>query len=414
MPALLLATALVAVACRSGTETPAPRTPSPTASEGTTGTTGTGSEPDPASPSPSRDRFDPADVRLDLQPAVEGLEAPVLVTVAGDAGRLFVVEQPGRIRVVRDGDLLPLPFLDIVDAVAYGGEQGLLGLAFHPAFASNGRFFVNYTDAAGDTVVSEFTVEDGDPDRADPTSERVLLRIDQPFANHNGGALAFGPDGYLYVATGDGGSAGDPMDHGQRLDTLLGKLLRIDVDGARPYGIPRDNPFVGVDGTRPEIWAFGLRNPWRFSFDPETGDVWIGDVGQGASEEIDHAPGNEGGLNFGWRVMEGRTCFVPATDCDRSGLTLPVAVYDHSLGCSVTGGFVYRGERWQELRGAYLFADYCSGTIWGLDAAARDPSISVLLESGRTISSFGQDEAGELYVTDHVGGEVLEIVAPEA
>jgi glucose/arabinose dehydrogenase len=204
------------------------------------------------------------------------------------------------------------------------------------------------------------------------------------------------------------------MDHGQRLDTLLGKLLRIDVDGARPYGIPRDNPFVGVDGTRPEIWAFGLRNPWRFSFDPETGDVWIGDVGQGASEEIDHAPGNEGGLNFGWRVMEGRTCFVPATDCDRSGLTLPVAVYDHSLGCSVTGGFVYRGERWQELRGAYLFADYCSGTIWGLDAAARDPSISVLLESGRTISSFGQDEAGELYVTDHVGGEVLEIVAPEA
>jgi glucose/arabinose dehydrogenase len=367
--------------------------------------------------SPSTGSFDPNRVSLTLQPVAEGLTSPLLVTAPDDgSGRLFVVEQVGRVRIVEDGRLLPEPFLDISDRLVAGGEQGLLGLAFDPSYADDGRFFVNYTDLQGDTVVSGFHVSDSDPDRADPDSERVMLRVDQPFANHNGGNLVFGPDGDLYIGMGDGGSGGDPFGNGQRLDTLLGKMLRLDVDGAgsgEPYAIPPGNPFVDRPDARPEIWAYGLRNPWRFSFDRNTGDLWIGDVGQSSWEEIDRAGSDQAGLDYGWNVMEGDACYPPGSSCDRSGMTLPVAVYGHDAGCAVTGGFVYRGSRWPALAGAYLFSDSCSGTIWGLDAARlRLGPPAVLLETGRSISSFGEDAAGELYVTDLGGGEVLRIAGP--
>lgn len=412
--ALLLA--LLAGACTGGAEdaAPSPSRSAPSSPAAPSPSPGAS----PVEPSAPPARFDPERIRLALRPVVGGLEAPLLATHAGDgSGRLFVLEQVGRIRIVEDGELRPEPFLDVSDRLVAGGEQGLLGLAFHPGFVSNGRFFVNYTDVNGDTVVAEYGLDAADPDRADPASERVLLRIDQPFANHNGGNLAFGPDGFLYVGTGDGGSAGDPMGNGQRLDTLLGKILRIDVDDrsdGRPYAIPPDNPFVGREGARPEIWAFGLRNPWRFSFDREGGDLWIGDVGQASVEEIDRAPWGEPGVNYGWNTMEGRACFAPEAGCDQTGLTLPVAVYGHDEGCSVTGGFVYRGEGWPDLVGAYLFSDFCSGTIWALDARRPGAGATALLETGRAISSFGEDEAGELYVTDLAGGELLRVVAPPA
>jgi glucose/arabinose dehydrogenase len=319
--------------------------------------------------------------------------------------------------VIRDGRLVREPFLDIADRISAGGERGLLGLAFAPTFAADGRFFVNYTDRDGNTVVSEFRAPDPAADRADPDSERVLLRIDQPFANHNGGALATGPDGLLWIATGDGGSGGDPLGNGQDLRTLLGKLLRIDPRpaGGEPYGIPADNPFVGRAGgrkeARAEIWAYGLRNPWRFSFDRATGDLWVGDVGQGAIEEVDRweaaAPA---GPNFGWDTMEGSACFDPAEGCDRAGLVLPVAEYGHDRGCSITGGYVYRGAAVSGLAGTYLYADYCAGTIWGLEAAAGSPAPTVLLDSGLAVASFGEDEAGELYVIDLAGGRLYRVV----
>jgi glucose/arabinose dehydrogenase len=350
-----------------------------------------------------------------LAPVAEGLASPLYATHAGDgSGRLFVLEQEGRIRVLRDGRLLPEPYLDIRRRVAAGGERGLLGLAFSPRFAADGLLFVDYTDVDGDTVVSEFRAPDPAADRVDPASERILLRIDQPFGNHNGGALAAGPDGMLWIATGDGGSGGDPLKNGQMLDTLLGKLLRIDPRPAAgaPYGIPADNPFVAQDGARAEIWAYGLRNPWRFSFDRATGDLWIGDVGQNAIEEIDRWPaGSPAGPNFGWRVMEAGSCFEPADGCRRAGLVLPVAVYGHGEGCSVTGGYVYRGSALPGLVGTYLYGDFCSGTIWGLDAAAGQPAPRVLLEARIALASFGEDEAGELYVVD-LGGSVYRIVAP--
>jgi glucose/arabinose dehydrogenase len=340
-----------------------------------------------------------------------GLDAPLLVTHAGDGSRrLFVVEQVGRIRILRVGQPKAEPFLDIASLVTAGGEQGLLGLAFHPEYEANGRFFVNYTDTSGDTVVAEYRAPGGS-DRADPASARVLLHIDQPYSNHNGGDVVFGPDGYLYIGMGDGGSGGDPHGNGQRLDTLLGKLLRIDVDRERPYGIPEDNPFVGRSRARPEIWAYGLRNPWRFSFDPETGDLWIGDVGQGEQEEIDLArAGRRGGLNYGWNVMEGKQCFSPPEGCEAKGLVRPVAVYPTGLGCAVVGGHVYRGARFPVLQGGYFFADFCAGVIFALDASRqgrREPVI--LLDTDHAISSFGEDERGELYVTDLQGGQVLQV-----
>ncbi|HEV8340252.1 MAG TPA: PQQ-dependent sugar dehydrogenase [bacterium] len=345
-----------------------------------------------------------------LTRVVGGLDAPVYLTHAGDrTGRLFVVEQGGAIRIIRDGSLLPRPFLDISARVISGGEMGLLSVAFHPRFASNGRFFVNYT-ANGDrlrTVIAEYRVSDDDPNVASRT-ERVVLTIDQPYRNHNGGLNLFGPDGMLYIGMGDGGSGGDPHNNGQRLDTLLGKMLRIDVDGGTPYRVPPDNPFVGRAGARGEIWAYGLRNPWRFSFDRRNGRLFVADVGQNAWEEIDLL---ERGGNYGWRIMEGAHCFRPQNGCDRDRLALPIAEYGREGGCSVTGGFVYRGSRIRDLVGRYLFADYCSGRLWMLtEGAAGRWTMNTLLDSGLRVSSFGEDQDGELYVVDH-GGAVYRIVA---
>jgi glucose/arabinose dehydrogenase len=364
----------------------------------------------PAAPSPS-----PAPARaIQLKLVADGLASPLFAGNAGDgSGRLFVLEQAGSVRVIRDGRLVRAPFLDIGARISAGGERGLLGLAFAPTFATDGRFFVDYTDRDGNTVVSEFRAPDPAADRADPGSERVLLRIRQPFANHNGGALVTGPDGLLWIATGDGGSGGDPLGNGQSLATPLGKLLRIDPRPAAgaPYGIPADNPFVGRKGARAEIWAYGLRNPWRFSFDRLTGDLWIGDVGQGAIEEVDHWPaGSRAGPNFGWNTMEASACFNPATGCNQAGLVLPVAEYGHDRGCAITGGYVYRGVAVPGLAGTYLYADFCAGTIWGLDAAAGKPTPRVLLGSGLSVTSFGEDDAGELYVVDLAGGRVFRIV----
>jgi glucose/arabinose dehydrogenase len=337
-----------------------------------------------------------------LQPLVTGLSAPVHLTHAGDgSGRLFVVEQAGVVRIIRNGRLLPRPFLDIRRRVISGGEMGLLSVAFHPQYATNGRFFVNYTADGGSlrTVVAEYRVSSSDPNLADP-AERVLLEIAQPFRNHNGGLNLFGPDGMLYIGMGDGGSGGDPLNNGQRLDTLLGKLLRIDVDGGRPYRVPPDNPFAGRAGTRPEIWAFGLRNPWRFSFDRATGRLFLADVGQNRWEEIDLI---EKGGNYGWRIMEGAHCFDPPEGCVRAGLQMPIAEYPTSLGCAVTGGYVYRGSRIRHLVGRYLFADYCGGQLWSLRESGGRWVMETLLTTELQISSFGEDQAGELYLVDHRG-----------
>jgi glucose/arabinose dehydrogenase len=343
-----------------------------------------------------------------------GFTSPPHVTGAFDGSRrVFVVEQAGTIRVVHDGSVAAEPFLDIRGRVESGGERGLLSVAFHPRFADNGWFYVNYTARiAGKltTHVSRFSA--AKRGAADPGSELVLLSIEQPYSNHNGGQIAFGPDGYLYVGMGDGGSSNDPHNHAQNLNSLLGKMLRIDVDRAQPpraYSIPPGNPFAGRPDARPEIWAYGLRNPWRFSFDRATGELWIGDVGQGAWEEIDVVdPRRGGGMHFGWKTMEGRHCFDPPRGCDPAGLELPVHEYGHELGCSVTGGYVYRGRRIAGLAGAYLFADFCRGTVWSL---VREPEgrarVATLLETRAMVSSFGEDEAGELYLCDHRDGAVL-------
>jgi glucose/arabinose dehydrogenase len=361
--------------------------------------------------------FDPNGLSLSLEPIARvPLTSPLAAVSAFDgSGRVFVVEQGGTIRIVRDGALLPDAFLDLSAAVSRGGEQGLLGLAFHPDYPDDPRFFVDYTDQAGDTHVSSFTFDPANPDRADPRSEVQLLFIAQPYANHNGGVITFGPDGYLYIGSGDGGSGGDPHGNGQKLGTLLGKVLRIDVDGAsgdRPYGIPSDNPFVNTANALPEILAIGLRNPWRLSFDRQTGDLWVGDVGQNNWEEIDVARAGTSGQNFGWNRMEGAHCFRPAEGCDQSGLTMPITEYSHTDGCTVIGGHVYRGSAQPALSGGYVFADYCSGKIWAIDPTGeqlREPTL--VAESGATISSFGEDEAGELYVTGIRAGQLLRVVA---
>jgi glucose/arabinose dehydrogenase len=404
-PAAALGVLLLLAACPTPGEQ-APPSPPEEASPGATGT----EEPTEV----PAERFRPRRVRLSLRPVVGGLDSPLLVTHAGDgSGRLFVVERGGHVHVVRRGRVLPEPFLDLSGQVTSSGglgEQGLLGLAFHPEYARNGRLFVNYTDRSGDTVVAEYRVSRQDPNRANPGSARNVLQVDQPFRNHNGGNVIFGPDGYLYVGMGDGGSGGDPNGNGQRLDTLLGKLLRIDVDGRRPYGIPPDNPFRGRESARPEIWGYGLRNPWRFSFDEEAGRLWIGDVGQGSREEIDRVRAGRGGVNYGWNIMEGDLCFQPPQGCDASGLVRPISVYPTGIGCAVVGGFVYRGSRFPVLRGGYLFGDTCNGMIWGLRADGPSPQRPVpLLDTGHILSSFGVDEAGELYVTDLEGGAVYRV-----
>jgi len=351
---------------------------------------------------------------LDLQVVVGGLRSPLDVAIRpGDPGSMLIVEQAGRVRVVRDAALIDEPFLDISGVVTSGGEQGLLGLAVHPDPA-DGRVFVYYTSLDGSQVVSSFQTDPADPDRALGEVERVLLTMEDPFGNHNGGGLAFGPDGYLYVSTGDGGGGGDPLGSGRRLDTLLAKILRLDVDieadSDPPYGIPADNPFANRAGALPEIFLTGLRNPFRIRFDGTTGDLWIGDVGQGEWEEIDRAPAGVGGLDFGWNVMEGFHCFE-GDGCAQDGLTLPVAEYGHDLGCSVTGGDVYRGTTQPALAGKYVFADYCSGRFWVLDAdteGRQEPTI--VMESGRSISSIARGPDGELYATDLGSGELLRII----
>ncbi|MFV2063086.1 MAG: sorbosone dehydrogenase family protein, partial [Chloroflexota bacterium] len=311
---------------------------------------------------------EPGDISIRLEPVADGFDQPILVTNAGDSsGNLFVVEQPGRIRIVRsDGTVMAEPFLDLSSRVRAGGERGLLGLAFHPDYSSNGRLFVNYTrEPDGATVVSEFAASEGS---ADPDSERVLLVVEQPFANHNGGMVAFDAGGRLLVGMGDGGSGGDPLGAGQDPSTLLGKLLRLDVDGAEPYGIPADNGFAGNDAYRPEIHAKGLRNPWRFSVDPVGGHIYIGDVGAASWEEIDVLPGGVGGQDFGWSEMEGPDCF--RADCDPEAYTAPTIFYGRDDGCSVIGGEVYRGAAQPLLEGTYLFGDLCTGIIWGVSAEA--------------------------------------------
>jgi glucose/arabinose dehydrogenase len=359
--------------------------------------------------------------RISFVLRAEGLTQPVQVTHAGDGtGTLYVVEQGGRIRTLNNGTLSPVPFLDISARVLAGGERGLLGAAFPPGFATKGHFYVNYTRGGdGATVVARYRVTQ-DPDVADPFSEEVLLVIDQPFGNHNGGQIAFGPDGFLYIGMGDGGSGGDPQGNAQNPATLLGKMLRIDVEGgAFPYAIPPGNPFVGTGGFRGEIWALGLRNPWRFSFDRGTGDLYIGDVGQGSFEEVDfQTASSAGGENYGWNIMEGNSCFG-GTACNPIDFVPPVAVYDHSVAvqdpsvrkCSVTGGTVYRGDAYPRMQGIYFYGDFCTGEIFGL---TRDGTVwenSLLHDTAFQISSFGEDEAGNLYVTNHGGGSVHEIVA---
>jgi glucose/arabinose dehydrogenase len=404
---LLVFLTLILAACLP-TPTPQPPTPVPA----TVTPTVTQPSPDNATLQPSTETpavpstlteattFPNAEAYL-WQTLLSGLERPVDLQHASDE-RLFIIEKVGRIRILQAGNLVERPFLDLTDRVGSdGNEQGLLGLAFHPRYAENGLFFVNYTDRNGNTVIARFQVT-ADPNLADPSSETVLLRVNQPYGNHNGGVLAFGPDGYLYAGLGDGGSAGDPQGNAQNLDTLLGKILRLDVDSAQPYAIPADNPFGN------EIWAYGLRNPWRFSFDRQTGDLYIGDVGQGQWEEIDFVPaGSPGGMNFGWKYFEG-THPYEGTPPQGTQVVAPVAEYSHSEGCSVTGGYVYRGAM-PEWNGIYLYGDYCSGTVWGLIRSNGGWQPQVLFGGVGRITSFGQDASGEVYLVLD-SGSILRLV----
>lgn len=353
-------------------------------------------------------------VTVSFAPVAGGLNLPVHVGHAGDgSNRLFLVEQAGRILLLDNGSVLPAPFLDIRARVLSGGERGLLSVAFPPGYASKGYFYVNYTRVPdGSTVVARYLVT-ADPNVADNGSETALLTVAQPFSNHNGGQLAFGPDGYLYIGMGDGGSGGDPLNNAQSPGTLLGKLLRIDVEsGAVPYGIPADNPFLGVPGYLGEIWALGLRNPWRFSFDRDTGDLYLADVGQSSAEEVDfRSAGSGGGDNYGWNVMEGDFCFSDPA-CSPAGFVLPVAVYDHGQGCSVTGGHVYRGSSFPALQGLYFYGDFCSGRVWTLRKTGTSWENLLLSDTAFSISTFGEDEAGDLYLADYGTGTLYRIESP--
>ncbi len=360
---------------------------------------------------------------LELKPVVSGLSQPLAVVDAGDnSGRLYVVEKTGVIRVIEAGQLLATPFLDIHTRVRTNSEQGLLGLAFSPDFAASGEFYIYYThslgtlvpsppgedDEGGDIVLARFRAT-ADRRIADPASEERILLRNNPKPNHNGGNLLFGPDGYLYIGIGDGGGGGDPLNSGQRLDTLLGKILRIDVTGQSGYTIPPDNPFVATGGALPEIYAFGLRNPWRFSFDLETGALWIGDVGQDRYEEVNYRPAaGAAGTNFGWRIREGLHCYNAGT-CTAAGLTGPVWEYDHETGVSITGGFVSRSH-YPRMRGVYFYADFGTEKLWGLqwDGVQWVNHEFTGLPSGNW-SSFGQGAGGELYLVDY-GGTIYWLV----
>jgi glucose/arabinose dehydrogenase len=350
------------------------------------------------------------DVEIEL--FKDGFSSPLNLQNANDA-RLFVVEQGGKIKIIQsDGTVNATPFLDISGQISSGGERGLLGLAFHPDYANNGYFYVNYTKPNGDTQVSRFSVDSGNPDLADPNSELPIIGYSQPFSNHNGGCLAFGPDGYLYIAAGDGGSGGDPGNRAQNINVLLGKLLRIDIDnpaGGNNYGIPPNNPFVGNPNAKEEIWAYGLRNPWRFSFDLTDNNLWIGDVGQGDVEEIDRESINEAGLNYGWRCYEGSQPYNTTGCPPMEDLTFPFAEYSSSNGsgnCSITGGYVYRGSVYSDIAGLYFYADYCSGLIGTVDSAGN--KIEHGNFSGNWVS-FGEDVNKELYILDISGGAIYKI-----
>jgi glucose/arabinose dehydrogenase len=348
--------------------------------------------------------------RLVLKPVAFGLDQPVAITNAGD-NRLFVTEQPGQIIIIGKNT----PFLDISSLVSCCNERGLLSVAFHPFYAVNGLFYVDYTNLNGDTVIARYSTSPVDPNRANPNSAEILLTIPQPYANHNGGQLQFGPDGYLYIGMGDGGSEGDPENRAQSLGSLLGKILRIDVDFASPYAIPSTNPFLGIPSARREIWAYGLRNPWRFSFDRQTGDLWIGDVGQDNYEEADwQLAASRGGENYGWRFMEGLHCYNPPTGCPTTGLTLPVLEYTHDdNNCAIIGGYRYRGPAFAGMSGVYFYGDYCTGTIWGA-TPQRDGSVTtqLLLHTTMQISGFGEGVNGELYVADIQGGAIYQLTDP--
>jgi len=363
------------------------------------GVHGCGSESEPALPQ---------GIGARLESVVSGLSSPLYLTSPpGDLSRLFIVEQGGIIRVIKDGALLPVPFLDISTRISAGGEQGLLGLAFYPDYSTSGRFAVHYTDPAGDTHLSIFQIS-ADPDVADAASELVILTADQPYANHNGGQLTFGPDGLLYLGLGDGGAGNDPEGRAQNLSDLLGSILRVDVQTGTSYTIPADNPFVGQAGVQPEVWSYGLRNPWRFSFDRATGDLYIADVGETGYEEVDVAPSSDGGgkgTNFGWNIMEGTHCLTDAS-CDQTGLTLPVFEYGHDQGCSIIGGYVYRGSAIPDLQGQYFYADLCQGWVRSLRysaGAATEVTDWPTLRPGGSVFSFGEDAAGELYVLSTAG-----------
>ena len=335
----------------------------------------------------------------------DGFENPVLVTDANNGlNHLYVVEKTGRIYVFDPSNEHKHLYLDASSLITTrGNEQGLLSVAFHPDFKTNGYLFIFYTARNGDNTLARLTANPPTTRQINLDSLEVLLAVDDPASNHNGGMLAFGQDGYLYLGIGDGGRGGDPWNNAQDLDTLLGKMLRVDVDQPSGYSIPKDNPFNSVEKARPEIWAYGLRNPWRHSFDASTGDLWIADVGQNQWEEINWQPaGSKGGQNYGWRLMEGMHCYKPRKNCRHDTLVLPVAEYAHSDGCSVTGGYVYRGKSLVDLEGQYLFGDYCTGTIWTLDKD-DDFAVTKLMDTDLNISSFGEDIDGELYVVDYRG-----------
>jgi glucose/arabinose dehydrogenase len=399
---------LTSTATRTATLTPT-RTPTFTPTRTATRTPTLAPTATPTNPWP----------QIVLANPVAGFSNLVHITHAGDgSGRMFVVEQGGTIRIVRNGTVAPTPFLRMTPTPKCCGEEGLLSVAFPPGYASKGYFYVYYTNAAGNNVVSRFRLT-ANPDIADNGSEQVILTINHPGeTNHNGGQLAFGPnDGNLYIGTGDGGGGGDPSNNAQNTTTLLGKILRIDVEAPTPTGtptpylIPSTNPVIPTPGARREIWAHGLRNPWRFSFDRLSADLYIGDVGQGSWEEIDYQPAaSPGGENYGWRIMEGLHCFNP-NPCSMTGLTLPVAEYSHTLGCSVTGGHVYRGPTYPRMQGVYFYGDYCSGRIWGLRRTASVWESRELMDSTLNISTFGEDESGRLYVGS-LGGTLWEITDP--
>jgi len=357
-----------------------------------------------ATPAQSQSSSPAAAQRMRLETVSGRFDSPVhLASPPGDR-RLFVVEQAGRIRIVSNGTMLRTPFLDISSRVKSGGEQGLLSVAFHPQYRANGYFFVNFTDLKGDTHVERFRVS-SNPDLADLGSARLVLKIDQPYSNHNGGLIMFGPDGMLYIGMGDGGSGGDPHRHGQDPRSLLGKMLRIDVSGPEPYAIPKRNPFANGTGGRPEIWATGMRNPWRFSFDRTSGMLFIADVGQSKFEEINAVPSSRAGVNYGWNIMEGTDCYGIG-GCSRTRLQLPVHEYRHSGGaCSVTGGFVYRGAKVPAIAGHYFYSDYCAGWLRSFRLANGSASDhrQWKIDGVSNITSFGEDGVGELYIVSQNG-----------